>query len=159
MIPVPVRCKNSSSQSDHDTVSQFLKAPLKQVRDGTYKTLVEEYKFLLAHIRRHHNEVIFLKCTNSECNHCTQHPVQAIEAFSFLRERNMKMFYPLPSSQHSGTASLISPVLISFCHLFRKVNSDVAHSAQSTCFFLKLKRNDTYRFSPEETHSQEEKNT
>ena len=98
VIPVPVKSKCNQSNSDHDIVSQFLKAPLKQVRDDTHKMLLEEYQFLLGHVRRHHNEVIMLKCVNTKCDYCTQHPVQAIEAFSFLRERSMKIFYPLPTS-------------------------------------------------------------
>ena len=55
---------------------------------------------MLAHIHRHHNEVIFLKC--NECAHCIQHPVQATQAFGFLRERGMKFFYPRPSGQNVG---------------------------------------------------------
>ena len=104
VIPVPVSCANNLSTSDHkrpQAASQFLKAPLKQLRDGTsYQTMLEEYKSMLAHIHRHHNEVIFLKC--NECAHCIQHPVQATQAFGFLRERGMKFFYPLPSGQNVG---------------------------------------------------------
>ena len=101
VIPVPVKCVNNLPTSDHETVSKFLKAPLKQARDGSsYKTLLEEYKFMLAHVHRHHNEVIFLKC--NECVHCTQHPVQTTQVFSFLRERGMKIFHRLPSAQHVG---------------------------------------------------------
>ena len=66
VIPVPVKSKFNQSNSDHDIVSQFLKAPLKQVRDDTHKMLLEEYQFLLGHVRRHHNEVIILKCVNTE---------------------------------------------------------------------------------------------
>ena len=101
VIPVPVSCASNLATSDHEAVSLFLKAPLKQLRDGTsYQIMLEEYKSMLAHIHRHHNGVIFLKC--NECAHCIQHPVQAIQAFGFLRERGMKFFYPLPSGQNVG---------------------------------------------------------
>ena len=83
-------------------VSQFLKAPLKAVREGKFDSLLAEYKFLLSHVRRHHNEIIFLKCESSTCEHCSKHPVRATESFSFLKQCEMKMFYPLPSTQHPG---------------------------------------------------------
>ena len=59
-------------------------------------------KFLLSHVQRHHNEIIFFKCESSTSEHCSKHPVRATESFSFLKQCEMKMFYPLPSTQHPG---------------------------------------------------------
>ena len=102
VIPVPVKCSDQFP-SDHEQVSKFLKAPLREIRDGsTYANLIQEFRFLLAHVNRHYNEIMFLKCQESGCTHCTQNPVRAKEVFSFLTGRKMKLFYPLPSSEHVG---------------------------------------------------------
>lgn len=102
VIPVPVKC-NDQIASDHDRVSKFLKAPLRDIRDGsTYSDLLSEYRFLLAHTNRHHNEIVFMKCGRSACPHCSENPVRAKEVFSFLRDRNMSLFYPMPSKEHVG---------------------------------------------------------
>ena len=48
VVGVPIECK-SETNSDHGMVSQFLKAPLKAVREGKFDSLLVEYKFLLSH--------------------------------------------------------------------------------------------------------------
>ena len=80
-------------------MGKFLKAPLKELRSGRHNTLLEEFKFLLSHVCRHHNELIFMKCESGSCNHCTQHPVRATDAFSLIQHET-NMFYPLSSTQH-----------------------------------------------------------
>ena len=102
VIPVPVKC-NDQIASNHDRVLKFLKAPLRDVHDGsTYTDLLSEYRFLLAHTSRHHSEIIFMKCGHSTCPHCSENPVRAKEVFSFLRDRKMSLFYPMPSKEHVG---------------------------------------------------------
>ena len=49
VVGVPIECK-SETNSNHDMVSQLLKAPLKAVREGKFDTLLVEYKFLLSHV-------------------------------------------------------------------------------------------------------------
>lgn len=102
VVGVPVECK-SETNSDHDMVSQFLKAPLKALREGKFDSLLVEYKFLLSHVRRHHNEIMFLNCESSTCEHCSKHPIRATESFSFLRDREMKMFNPFQAHSTLGT--------------------------------------------------------
>ena len=43
VVGVPIECK-SETNSDHDMVSQLLKAPLKAVREGKFDSLLVEYK-------------------------------------------------------------------------------------------------------------------
>lgn len=82
IIPVPVKC-NDHFASDHDKVSKFLKTPLKEIRDGsTHTVLLEQFRFLFGHVKIHHNEIVFLKCQESTCAHCTSNPVRATEVFS-----------------------------------------------------------------------------
>jgi hypothetical protein len=100
ITPVPVKCSDHFA-SDHDIVSKFLKAPLKEIRDGsTHTVLLEQFRFLFGHVKMHHNEIVFLKCQESTCAHCTNNPVRAKEVFSFLIDRKMKLFYPMPSKEH-----------------------------------------------------------
>ena len=54
---------------------------------------------MLKHIQ---NEVILLKCLDATCNHCTKNPVKAEKLFKMLKEKDMKMFAPLPSTAHEG---------------------------------------------------------
>ena len=101
VVGVPIECK-SETNSDHDMVSQFLKAPLKAVREGKFDSLLVEYKFLLSHVRRHHNEFIFLKCESSTYEHCSKHPVRATESFSFLKDEDV-----LPPSKYTAPWALL----------------------------------------------------
>ena len=103
VVPVPIKCESGILDSDHNKVAKFLKAPLRDIRStNQYSGLLEEYKFMLKHCSRHHNEIIFLKCTDKMCDHCFNNPVRATETASFLRDRGMQMFYPAPSAQHPG---------------------------------------------------------
>ena len=87
ITPVPVKCSDHFA-SDHDIISKFLKAPLKVIRDGsTHTVLLEQFRFLFGHVKMHHNEIVFLKCQESTCTHCTSNSVRAKEVFSFLIDR------------------------------------------------------------------------
>ena len=81
IIPVPIKC-GDKFVSDHEMISKFLKAPLKEIHHGTtYITLMKEFKFLLAQAHRHYNKITFR--AESLCCHFTKNPVRAKEAFSF----------------------------------------------------------------------------
>ena len=62
--------------------------------------LLEQFRFLFGHVKMHHNEIVFFKCQESTCTHCTSNPVRAKEVFSFLIDRKMKLFYTMPSKEH-----------------------------------------------------------
>jgi len=50
---------------------------------------------MLLHIQRLRNEVIFMKCTNSNCSHCTKNPPNAKKLFAMLQQIGVKLFAPL----------------------------------------------------------------
>ena len=94
VIAIPVSSEDHSS-SDHDRIHEFLKAPLGRLKQ--YPDLLEEMKFMLAHIQRHRNEIVYMKCQNPTCEHCTNNPPTATEFFS-----QEKLFSPMPSQLHEG---------------------------------------------------------
>ena len=52
VIPVPIKYSDHFA-SYHDKVHRFLKAPLKEIRDGsTHTVLLNQFKFLLEHVDR-----------------------------------------------------------------------------------------------------------
>lgn len=55
---------------------------------------------MLKHITRHRNAVIIIKCQDTNCPHCSQHPIVAKKLFQFLMERDM--FTPLSSTDNNG---------------------------------------------------------
>jgi len=57
---------------------------------------------MLLHIHRHRNKVVFMKCLNSSCSHCTKNPLKAKKLFAMLEKMDMKLFAPLPNENNSG---------------------------------------------------------
>ena len=66
------------------------------------KEIALEMRAMLKHIMRCRNEVIIIKCQDADCPHCSHHPIVAKKLFQFLRERDMKMFAPQPSTDNEG---------------------------------------------------------
>ena len=99
VLPIHVPA-DEQSDGDHDRIHGFLKSPL--CRMNEYSDLLDEVKFMLKHIQRHHNEVVFIKCQNPTCDHCGKHPVKAKEVFKFLEPYGMKFFSPMPSDKYPG---------------------------------------------------------
>ena len=97
--PVGVPCIPTSPgfYSDHDFIHRFLKAPLREVFSLEYSQTLKDFQFMLQHIDRRHNELIFSKCSKADCSHCTSHPVRATDSYTFLQRRNKIMFNPQPS--------------------------------------------------------------
>ena len=46
---------------------------------------------------RKSNEIIFRKCADPRCLHCSKRPVIAKEAWDYLKERDFKWANPVPS--------------------------------------------------------------
>ena len=61
------------------------------------RNIEKEMREMLLHIQRHRNEVIFMKCSDSNCSHCMQNPVKAKKLFAMLKQIGMKIFAPLPN--------------------------------------------------------------
>ena len=100
--PVPVSCIDDlplHTYSDHEDVHSFLVSSLRDIRAGKFKM---EMEAMHTHVKRYRNEVIFLKCPEPGCPHCSEHPVRAKKLFKFLRERDMKMFSPVASTRFEG---------------------------------------------------------
>ena len=96
---IPVLC-NDPHPNSHDIMNEFFKVPLSRMDE--YVSLYEEMKFMLKHIQRHRNELIFLKCLEDTCTYCTTNPPKATKVYKFLKERNIIFFSPMPSSKHPG---------------------------------------------------------
>jgi hypothetical protein len=79
---------------DYDESLAFIRAPLGTVRSADMAGRVKELKFLMSHCDRRLNELIFLKCEESDCHHCKDRPVVAVEAMELIRKSGGAMFTP-----------------------------------------------------------------
>ena len=71
-------------------------------RMNEYSDLLNEVKFMLKHIQRHHNEVVFIKRSSPTCDRFGKHPVKAKEVFKFLEPYGMKFFSLMQSDKYPG---------------------------------------------------------
>ena len=89
-----------SPYDDYKEVHTLLTGPYSKLRDSA--KLMEELKMLFKHIDRKSNEVIFCKCTNPRCPHCTEKPIISTKVWDFLKEREFKWMNPKLSVAHPG---------------------------------------------------------
>ena len=82
--------------NDYERVKSFLKAPLREIH--TFIDLQNEYQILLKHLDRHHNEIIFVKCTDVTC--CGVFHSENIK--SFLLKYNNRIPVPTKDTHHEG---------------------------------------------------------
>ena len=67
------------------------------------KQVMAELRSMLAHIDRKSHEIVFCKCTNPRCDHCTGNPPNASsKVWQYMKEREFKWPNPLPSVEHPG---------------------------------------------------------
>ena len=59
-------------------------------------------KFMIMHLQRHRNEMVFLKCLKSTCTYCMLNPPKAVKVYDVLEKRNMILFSPMPNREHLG---------------------------------------------------------
>ena len=57
---------------------------------------------MIDHMDRRKNELVFMKCEQSNCSHCQHSPFQAQDTFQFLKKWNMALFTPQTSTSHPG---------------------------------------------------------
>ena len=57
---------------------------------------MSQLRFMCKHIDRKTNEVVFRKCVDLSCLHCTEHPNISTKAWDYLKERHFK--WPNPTS-------------------------------------------------------------
>lgn len=100
-VGVPcIQTEGNFHYKDHDEIASLLKKPIRQLRDD--KESLKELEFLLNHVDRKNNELVFMKCSDGSCDHCTLHPVRAKKLFKFLNGNKMLLFNPTESDQHPG---------------------------------------------------------
>ena len=66
-----MEAKYAMMYNDHDELWQFLKAPIKDIRAGKYKNYMKELKFCVDHLHKHIGQLVYTKCQNRACTHCT----------------------------------------------------------------------------------------
>ena len=97
--PMPVPCTGRSDTfPSSDDVVQFLESPLRDLTSGQHSDAFEEFRFLVNHADRRHNEITFSKCQffrDDICDHCANHPVQSKESPEFLKKSKGGLFEPI----------------------------------------------------------------
>ena len=83
--------------NDYEEAHALLTGPITNLRMST--DLLEELRLLFKHIDRKSNEVIFCKCVDPRCSHCTKHPIMSTQTWQFLSERGFNWFNPKPSME------------------------------------------------------------
>ena len=66
------------------------------------KKVVSELRFMMKHIDRKSNEIVFCKCMDPACSYFSSHPIRASKMWEFLRKKEFKWFNPVPSTTHPG---------------------------------------------------------
>ena len=79
----------------------MLTGPIRVLRGS--QDVTSELRFMMKHIDRKSNEVIFRKFVDPRCDHCSSSPIISTEAWNYLKEREFKWPNPIPSTaDHPG---------------------------------------------------------
>ena len=81
-----------SPYDDYKEVHTLLTGPYSKLRDSA--KLMEELKMLFKHIDRKSNEVIFCKCTNPRCPHCTENFDHFYKGMGFSQGKRIQVDEP-----------------------------------------------------------------
>ena len=98
---IPCLSSSCGEYDDYNAVHEFIRAPIRDLESSQSQKFSKELRFMIKHMDRRHNELIFIKCEDHDCNHCQQSPVQAKRAFQFLKEQQI-FFVPTPTDNHPG---------------------------------------------------------
>ena len=114
IYPKAVPCQEPHERfSDSKELDKFFESSLKQIAsDEALKKLRSELKFLCKHSVRTRYMVVFCRCQESSCPHCSHLPKPS-EAFQFLWNRGGVPFIPNPSP--IGTNHFMSFMEFSYC--------------------------------------------
>ena len=103
VIPLPVLSSGRDNPiPTADDIVSFIEAPLRDIRAGKHKAVLEEFRFLSKHADRRHNEITFSKCQFSRdtiCDYCHKNPVRSKKVLDVLRQAGGRLFEPTPSTQ------------------------------------------------------------
>ena len=95
------RCfENEQPYSDYDVVHKLVTGGITALKNNA--DLMEEMRFLFAHMERKTCELIFRKCVEPRCIYCLKHAVRALNTWQYIKERDFKWANPLPSLHYSG---------------------------------------------------------
>ena len=101
-VPIPCISDKPEYYTDYEEAHTCLQGPLRNIRKPDNAKLLSELKFMVKHMVWRKNELIFRKCEDPLCSHCSSKPVCTTTAFEFLKRRKFIMFEPQESEQHSG---------------------------------------------------------
>ena len=76
-------------------VLQVLTGPIRVLH--SCKDVMSELRFMCKHMDRKSNEVVFRKCVDPSCSHCTEHQIISTKAWDYLKERDFIWPNPTPS--------------------------------------------------------------
>ena len=82
----------------HAVVFKLLRGTLGNIRDKSIRNLISELRFLLKHVDKKHNEVVFAKCFDLSGHHCIGNPSKSDQFKTFLKIFNSRL--PKPSFFH-----------------------------------------------------------
>jgi len=63
---------------------------------------MQELRFTMKHMERKSNEVIFKKCVDPRCDHCSSRPIISTAAWDFIKERDFVWPNPIPSPTYEN---------------------------------------------------------
>ena len=97
---IPVACLEKEFPfDDYHRIHKLITGPIRQLRASE---LINELRNMLKHMERKSNELVFRKCQDLICHHCTKNPVKATEFWNYLEKRHFKLPNPLQSQHHPG---------------------------------------------------------
>ena len=106
-VPLPVNCdcRPGDFLKSATAITNFIAAPLRDIRQGKHKDSWQLLKFAVLHVDRRKNET-FRKCQfqggMAPCEHCQANPVKAEQFLSVLRSAVGFMYEPTPATNLEG---------------------------------------------------------
>ena len=92
-------CKRTEHPyNDYNEIHSLLTGGITNLRQNS--KLIKELRFILKHLDRKSNELIYRKCTDPRCDHCSSNPI--LSKKSFLKMSDFKWPNPKPSSMHDN---------------------------------------------------------
>ena len=108
---------NKNLRSILYTKKQILSGPIRTLCAS--KNVVAELRFMAKHIDRKSNEVIFQKCSDPRCSHCSTRPILSKMAWEFLKHE-YKIIKIMKTGQFSKVMIYFTLIVVSY---------------SNTCFF------------------------
>jgi len=94
-----ISCMDKESPwDDYKIMHEIVAGPIRRLRSS--KDIVKEMRFMVKHIERKTNEILFRKCSDPRSNHCSNSQIISQNAWKYLAEREFKWPNPIPSLNH-----------------------------------------------------------